>query len=201
MNKIKNFITNIEYYIRNGVHNPLSTMTNLTYVLLGYLALPHSFVLGTLMIILGICSTGFHWVRNDAWHKADIVAIYYVFAVLAGFLWLGNLGIILGFILGGFAHWMFDGKPDVSSRHVIAVLGVLVIVPFWLVHGWEESLFALMWFALAGGTHSIGMRYNPEEDGKVYDVFHSIWHIFSGIGIFNLVMKAVPLFYILKNIV
>ncbi len=195
MNKIKNLINNIEHYIRNGVHNPLSTMTNLTYFL-GFFALYHNFILGSLMIILGICSTGFHWVRNDCWHKADIVAIYYVFAVLAGFLWLGNLGIILGFILGGIAHWMFDGKPDVSSRHVIAVLGVLVIIPFWILNGWQDSLFVLMWFALAGGVSSIATYFEPEEDGIVYDCFHSIWHIFSGIGIYYLVIYAESLFKI-----
>lgn len=175
-------------YIKNGVHNPLSTMTNLTYILLGWLALPYSFVLGWLMIILGICSTGFHWVRNDCWHKADIVAIYYVFAVLAGFLWFSNFGIIVGFILGGIAHYLFDTKPELSTRHVIGFFGVLVIIPFWILNGWQESLFVLMWFALAGGVSAIATYYNPEEDGIVYDTFHSIWHIFSGIGIYYLIL-------------
>lgn len=189
--RIKLTLYRIEDYIEHEVHNPLSTMTNLTYVLFGWILLSSNIVLGSLLIALGIASTGFHWVRNDCWHKADIVAIYYVFAVSASFLWFGNAGIPFGFILGGLAHYSFEFFHRTFERRlsqgVIGFLGVLCIIPYYIDNGFWDSVHMLTWFALALAVSQIASRFDTDEDGIVYDCFHAIWHIFSGIGIFYLI--------------
>lgn len=175
----------VEQYIRTNVHNPLSTMSNLSYGIFGYLTLGVNPVIGFLQIVLFVASSGFHWVRNDCWHKADILAIFYVFGSIAGFLFAGNAGLVIGLGVAGVGQYLYM-KKIVGSRQTIGVLGILTLVPFWILNGWEDSLFVLMWFSLAFAVSTLGSYFNPEEDGKWYDCFHAIWHIFSGVGIYYL---------------
>lgn len=174
-------------YIKTEVHNPASTLTNLAYILLGLLALSREPVMGSLLIGVGIASTGFHWTRSDCWHKADIVMIYYIFSVLAAWHWLGYAGIPIGLCVGGAAHWSFRDYSRYSQK-IIGVLGLLTITPFFLANGWADTLYVLMWFVLAFAAGQFAIFLNPEEDSKEYDAFHAWWHIMSAIGIYYLII-------------
>lgn len=197
MKQIKQFIQSIADYVKENVHNPGSTLTNLTFVLVGYLRLDVNFWIGAFVIFVGIASTGFHWTRRDAWHKLDIVAIYYLFAVLSGWLWLGDWGILPGLVVGGAAHWSFTNYSRYSWQ-VIGTLGTLCLIPYWIQWGWQPTLFMMMWFMMAFGVAQLATWLDPDESGKWYDAWHGIWHIFAGIGIYYLILP--PLRYITTQI-
>lgn len=186
---IKSYIKKIEDYIRNKVHNPLSTMSNIGYLWFGLLTMLFNVGLGIAQIILFVASSGFHWLRNDCWHRFDILAIFYVFGTLAGYLFAGDVGFVFGAGLAGIGHYLYD-KGLVGSRQVIGVLGALTLIFFYIINGLNDTLFVLMWFALAFGVSSIADHFNPTQDGKWYDTFHGIWHIFSSIGIYYLAWGA-----------
>ena len=192
MNRIKTYIRTIEQYIKKDVHNPLSTMTNLTYILLGWLAMSTNVVMGLLLICVGIASTGFHWTRKRCWHWFDIVMIYYMLATVATWLLFGNWGIPLGVIIGGGLHYMFvwldEHGSSRRSHETIATLGIVCITIYTLQNTLYDGGVVLMWFTLALATGGIASYFQPDEDGKWYDVFHSAWHIFSGIGIYYLIV-------------
>lgn len=173
-------------YIKESVHNPASTLTNLTYILFAILLYGQTnIILVILLFMLGIASTGFHWVRDKCWHKFDIVSIFYVFSTTAGYLALGNWGIPLGLLLGGIGHYNFE---KVRSTYIVAFYGGLSALFYYINNTFNDLLFVLMWFALAGACSHIATHFNPHEKGKIYDVFHAIWHIFTGIGIYYLLL-------------
>ena len=165
------------------IHNPISTVTNFAYILLGYLCLPD--ILGFALIILGICSAGFHAFRNDYWHKGDIVAIYYVFAMIAGHLWLGDTGTVIGFVIGAAGHWSHRDYSRYST-YIIGSLGLLALGGDFYANGWEV-LTPLGWLLSALAFGQVASRYEYYMDGKTYDVLHGIWHILSAVGIWELI--------------
>lgn len=185
--KIGSYIKAVEKYIREDVHNPLATMSNLGYVIFGFLSLGTNFIIGLLQIILGVTSGGFHWSRTDCWHKADIVGIYYVFATISFWLMLGSWGVPLGLLVGGVAHYSFSKGYSKHAQKIIGILGGLCLIPFFIQNGWMETLQMMQWFVYAVAVSKVANHWNPEENEKWYDTFHSVWHIFSSIGIFYLV--------------
>lgn len=170
-----------------NMKNPASTLSNIFYVIFGILALSETPVMGTLLIGLGIASAGFHWKRTDCWHKADIVMIYYVFAVIGMWLWIGStLGVMLGITLGMVAHCSFKDYSR-YSQPIIGVLGLIVVIPYTLENGWAEMLHMLKWFAFAMLFGRLAVYFNPEEDSMQYDSLHSAWHLWSSVGIYYLI--------------
>src|SRR6056297_3061690 len=113
------------------MYNPISTVTNFAYILLGALVVPD--ILGFALIIVGLCSAGFHALRTDYWHKGDIVAIYYLFAMIAGHLWLGDTGTVIGFIIGTVGHWSHREYSRYSTV-IIGSLGLLAHGGYWYSH-------------------------------------------------------------------
>lgn len=177
----------IPEYISKHVHNPASTLTNLAYILLGYLALSRNPVLGFMMIGLGVASTGFHWTRENAWHKADMVAIYYIFGVIGSWWFMGDFGVLIGLVLGGIGHWSFTSYSR-YGQHVIGGLGLYSLIGYWVHNSFNEAVFVLMWFAIAMIFGRLAVYLNPREDSVEYDAFHAWWHIFSAIGIYYLII-------------
>lgn len=186
-NKIKN-------YVDTNVKHALSTMTNLSYIFIGIVVWDISIVISLLLFMLGVASTGYHWnqARRGSWHKFDIVAIYYVFATIAMWLWFGTYGIIIGLILGGVCHWSFDGVDGLVSENLIIGLGVLCLIPFWILNTPWDVANVLFWFGLARVMSVIADHHKFNGRGKVYDTFHGLWHVFSAIGIFYLIKTSLP---------
>ena len=178
-------------YINDHVHDATSTMTNLSYILIGYVNWTIQPFISVLLIILGIASTGFHWTRTRAWHKFDIIAIFYVFSTIAGWLWLGTFGILLGLMFGLIGQILYT-KYGISNYVIIGVLGLFCLIPYYIISGLWDTLNVLFWFGLALGVSQIATYFEPDENGIVYDCFHAIWHIFSAIGIFYLMKLAGP---------
>lgn len=170
-------------YVRNNVHNVFSTLTNVAYVVAGYMALDFNPIMGTLVIMLGVVSGGFHWTRNDAWHKADIVGIYYVFSVLGCYWLFGNVGLLLGFIMGGIGHYSHKEYGN-KSMAIIAGLGAFSLLAFALHNPLSEVATVLVFFGLAYLFQRVAEWFDPSQRGILYDVAHGVWHIFSAIGIY-----------------
>ena len=115
------------------------------------------------------------------------MAIYYVFAVIGAWHWFGHAGIPIGFVVGGAAHWSFSGYSH-YSRYIIGALGVFTVIPYLIANGWIDTAHMLKWFVFAFGASYLADRLNPGEDTKEYDAFHAVWHIFSAIGIYYLIV-------------
>lgn len=185
MNKIAN-------YIKKNVAHPWSTFSNLAYIFLGALAVFQPGVeifIAWLLIALGIASTGYHWVWDNCWHKADIVMIYYLFAVIGFWLLLGPYGIIAGFAAGGIAHYSFQHYSH-YSRYIIGAFGVLCLIAFWLQSHkiWTDVVEVLMWFGLAFASSYVADNITIfKERENVYDGFHAVWHILTAVGIWYLI--------------
>lgn len=166
------------------IHNPISTVTNFAYILLGWLCLPD--ILGFALIILGICSAGFHALRTDYWHKGDIVAIYYLFAMIAGNLWLGDTGVVIGFVLGTVGHWSHREYSRFST-YIIGSLGLLSLGGYWYVNTFTEMLYPLVWLLSALAFGQIAKYIDKDENTVAYDTIHGFWHCGSAIGIWYLI--------------
>lgn len=191
LKKIKDLANKIADYVKDHVHNAASTLTNLSYILIGYVNWPIQPFISFLLIILGIASTGFHWTRSRMWHTFDIVAIFYVFSTIAGWLWIGATGVWIGLALGTIGHYLWHYKYA-KSKTIIGVYGLFCLIPYFIINGVWATLNVLFWFGLALGVSQIATYFEPEEDGKIYDAFHAIWHIFSAIGIFYLMQLTGP---------
>lgn len=147
----------------------------------------HHTVLGIMLMLVGVASTGFHWSRKDCWHTLDIVMIYYMLAVVGSWLWFDNVGIVVGVTVGIIAHASFKNYSRYSQQ-IIGALGAYTLLAFYLQHGLTETLHVLAWFASALLCGGLASYFQPDEDGQLYDWLHSWWHIGSGIGLYYLIM-------------
>lgn len=116
--------------------------------------------------------------------------IYYVFAVIAMWLFFGATGILIGGILGGLAHLSFNRYAS-HSQKIIGFLGGLCLIAFWIQP--EKTIFdvidMLLWFVLAFACSFVADNITIfKEREKVYDAFHAFWHVFTGAGIYHLII-------------
>ena len=185
-------------YIRSEIRTPYSTLSNLTYLILGILSWNINVYIALLMIGIFVGSTGYHWAHegHESWHRADIVAIYYTFAVIAGWLLMGGEGLVIGTIFGLGAHWSHYYGYSKYSQQIIGIFGMFCLMGFIMQpeNGWLEFASVMCWFGLAFATSYIADHVEKVR-GKVYDGFHAIWHILSGIGIYDLITTGTPLFF------
>lgn len=188
---IRKLFNKLREYVNKNVHNLLSTISNFAYILIGYIRLATNPFIGFLLILLGIASTGFHWTRTKAWNDFDIIAIFYVFSTIAGWLWLGTIGMGIGLILGFIGQLLYL-KFDVKGKIIIGVFGILCLIPYYILTGFWSSMNVIFWFGMALLVSYIADHFDPEQDGKVYDTLHAVWHIFSAIGIFHLTNLTGP---------
>lgn len=169
--------------------NPLSTISNISYIIAGWFALTKNPEMSIIVILLGIASTGFHWKRNDAWHKHDIVAIYYVFAMSAGQLIVDNAGLAIGLIVGALCQWWFHFAPSIErkrlSNEIIGILGIICLIAFALQNTTGDTIHMISWFLLSLFIKWIADK--RDEFSLHYDKFHAVWHLTSARGIYLLI--------------
>lgn len=167
------------------MNNPLSTISNASYIIAGVLVWDIHPLLGFFCVGLGIASAGFHALRTRLWHQLDIVAICYLFGAIAGWLWLGLLGLYFSVPVGMGLHltyWMW--RPH--SRVVIGILGLLCLTGHIAQNGIPDSLIVSGWFA---GAFAVAYVADSEGDeySTTYDLFHSMWHPLTATGIYYLI--------------
>ena len=169
--------------------NPLSTISNLAYIIAGAFALSANPAMGVFVILLGIASTGFHWTRSRAWHHFDIAAIYFVFWVAAGQMIAGELGMAIGFVIASICHWWYNFAPTVhrsrNSTNIIGISGAFCLVAFAVQNPVLSTLHMTGWFIVALLIAKSANSY--DEESAEYDRRHSLWHICTGVGIYLLI--------------
>ena len=178
-------------WLKSIMNDSFSTITNLSYIIISFLTIQIDVVVSLSYFILGVASTGFHATRNDAWHKFDLVAIFYAIGITAGFLWLGSLGTIIGITIAGIMHYNY-GKFE--SKIGIGWLGIACLVPFIAVNPVYSvyQVVACFLFALILGM--IAEKRMEEENPVVYDVLHGVWHIFSALALYILLTGKGPIY-------
>lgn len=170
-------------YLNQYIKNPLSTFTNIAYLVIGIMVWSNSWLLGLTFIMLFVASSGFHALRSKSWHKFDIVAIFYAFGAIAGYLWFGDVGVFFGIVVGGFGHALYDeffGK-DNRYQYYIICLGVVGLIPIILNYPLIYLYYILGCYAIAFIVSQLAER-RIEENTFIYDSLHAIWHIFSALG-------------------
>ena len=169
-------------YLRDHWSDSFSTFTNLAYPVFGFFLLPYSLFLFLFFTLVGVASTGFHWLRSKAWHKFDLVAIIYCFGVIAGHLVYGIPGGFIGVIPAAIAHYFYH---KFNPRHAIVLFGLIALIAHGLQNPIEQTAQIIAVFAVAFILSTVAEKFYSRNHKK-YDLLHGVWHLVSAYGMYLL---------------
>jgi hypothetical protein len=104
------------------MHDQLSTLTNIAFLITGLAVLPESWYAGICIAGLGLASMGYHAFKTRWWRHADVIMIYVAFLAILSHLTSLPISIAAG--LGAFLAFYHTKIPP---HALIAVLGGLTI--------------------------------------------------------------------------
>ena len=171
-------------YLREHWADSYATATNLSYFVFGFMLFwIHGLWLMTLVFALvGVGSTGYHWLRSKAWHKFDLVAIIYCFGVIAGWLIYGPAGAIIGAWCACVVHYFYE---HINPRIFIGAFGLVSLIAHGMQNPIEQTAFVLAVFATAFIVSTVAEKFYHRDHTK-YDFLHGTWHLISSYGMYLL---------------
>ncbi|MEX0721480.1 MAG: hypothetical protein WD059_12485 [Balneolaceae bacterium] len=173
---------------------PISTISNLAFIIFGFVVFKRSKYVGVVTISLGIASGGWHWAMQPFWHTFDLGMIYFMLLSLVNFAagskytlpaFLASIGMIgMHFIL--------------PSNLIISVIAFSLL--FALIRHYPVSriLIIVGCFALWISTN---IPYLHEWNLPFWsrDALHGISHFFAAIGIYKVISYKPTTFFELTN--
>lgn len=169
---------------------PISTISNVAFILFGIFVFQRSKYVGVVTIVLGIASGGWHWTLNSLWHTFDFGMIYFMLLSLINYAldsqytviaFLSSLGLIgLHFIL--------------PSHLIISVIALVLFIALLQHYSTTRVLIIVSCFVLWISTN---IPYLHKWDVAFWrlDVLHGISHLCAAIGISKVVRYKPATFY------
>ena len=179
--------------IKEISREPISTITNISYIIAAWIAIggaPFTLLEGYLLLTataLAVGSSLFHSRENKTFQRIDEASMYgLLIAILIhniGLPWLILLALPASIIMG-FNHHYF------SSSIWVPALGAVNIAVYVAVGGaWYIQVIALAIFGLSYLVRQIGERiYKREGPVFKYDLRHGLWHIGTGATVLLLIL-------------
>jgi hypothetical protein len=162
-----------------NMHEIGSTLTNIAFVLAGFLIYKRSRYVGLSTILLGIASAGWHWTLQPFWHTFDLVMMYFVLLGLINYsegsdytkaAFLAGVGMIgIHFLL--------------PSHMIILTFALLLLLSLLRHYSSGKILIIVACFALWITTN---IPYLHEWNVPFWklDISHGFSHAFAALGIF-----------------
>ncbi len=161
---------------------PISTISNVVFIIFGLAVFQRSRYVGTVTILLGVASGGWHWTMEPIWHTFDFAMMYFMLLSLVNYA-LGSKYTMAAFLISA----ALIGLHFILPSHLI-ILGIGLILFITLIRNYPVvSVFIIVaCFALWISTN---IPYLHKWDVPFWrlDVLHGFSHLFAAIGITRVV--------------
>lgn len=156
------------------MREPVSTVTNLAYVLAGaYAAFSGEWLYGATLVFLGIASGGYHATLSGHWQAADECAMYVTLCALST---LYGVPVFAALLM---AVALCLSWASVSSFTVVPVLVAVNVV----LVGFQNIGMAAVLALLAVCAYAI-RQYAVWRGGTIEDIGHGIWHVLTAAALY-----------------
>jgi len=172
---------------------PISTITNLFYGIVGVMFIGELPLVGLALISLFVSSAWFHWTKGIKANTADVMGMFFVFNSIIGAIMV-NLGASLfashAFVVGmtAFMVWKRDSYSTIETiaiQFAMIILGMSVITnDLWFI-GWFglAMIFNIPFLFHQTFNKITGIALNE----NLVDVSHGIWHVSTAMGFHELI--------------
>lgn len=161
---------------------PISTLSNLVFIIFGLVVFPRSKYVGAVTILLGVASGGWHWTMQPFWHTFDFAMMYFMLLSLVNYA-LGSKYTLAAFLIST----ALIGLHFILPSHLI-IAGIALFLFIILIRHYPlASVFIIV--ACFGLWISTNIPYLHKWDVPFWrlDVLHGISHLFAAIGITRVV--------------
>lgn len=169
---------------------PISTISNVAFILFGLVVFKRSRYVGFITILLGVASGGWHWFMNPFWHAFDISMMY--------FMLIGLINYSLG-----------SEYTKAALLASIGMVGLYFVVPSHLIiGGMAIALFLSLFRHYQPGRIFIiiacfalwittNIPYLHQWNIPIWrlDLLHGISHIFAALGIYKVISYKPTTFF------
>lgn len=167
--------------MKHNSHLEPHVWSNISYIIIGIILASLSFVLpGLGLIVLGVSSWMGH-LKGGFWWYVDWAGMYISFLSIIAF----HLGIEYTWVLWPIIL-LLTVKFKITSFIIIAIL--FITSAYLAYDNGANYLLSMIFF-----TTGLALRQSPEESKQFseyeqYNLFHSLWHLFTAIGYSMLVL-------------
>ncbi len=165
------------------MQEPVSTLTNLAFILVGVIVFRRSWYVGITTIVLGFASAGWHWTKHPGWQSFDLIMMYFMLISLIDYS-LGSENTKTAF----FAGIAMTGVHFILPSHVMVLIIAAALLLALMQHYPPGRIFIITaWFSIWIITN-IPYLHEWEVPFWIRDILHGISHICASIGIYKTVM-------------
>jgi len=161
---------------------PISTLTNVAFVIFGLLVIKKDWYVGFIVVLLGIASGGWHYFHTIFWHTFDLSMMYFMLLALLNYS-MGSKHLektYLASITMVGLHFL------VPSHYLIAGLALVLLVSLIRQYPPSRILIIIGCFVLWISTN---IPYLHEWNMPFWqlDLLHGISHVWAAIGIYKVI--------------
>lgn len=158
---------------------PISTISNIAFIIVGLMIIKKSWYAGLATIVLGFASAGWHWTLDRQWQSFDVIMMYIMLISLIDYVVGGRyrlVAVIASVAMAGI-HFLLP------SHFLISIIGFMLFIALLRYYQTRQIIIITFCFFLWISTN-IPYLHEWDFSHTVLDILHGISHVCASIGIY-----------------